>query len=111
MKTGKDMKLFAAYYPPASDNTQFGYLAYAKFCAVSEVTGGPVEEMNGIPVPAQLIYEQSRVIFAEGVQAALRRERYEYPENKLHPPAATVHGNHRQHGAEYGPKTCEVSLR
>ncbi len=70
MKTEIDEKLFAASYPPASNNTQFGYLAYAKFCAVSEVTGGPVEEMNGIPIPAQLIYERSRVGFVESVRAA-----------------------------------------
>lgn len=35
----------------------FAYLAYAKFCATSGVTGGPVEEINGIPVPAQLLEE------------------------------------------------------
>lgn len=37
------------------DGPSFSYLAYAKFCATSAVTGGPVEEMNGIPIPAQLV--------------------------------------------------------
>jgi hypothetical protein len=36
----------------------FEYLRYARFCAVSAVTGGPVEEMNGIPIPAQLVYDR-----------------------------------------------------
>jgi hypothetical protein len=36
------------------------YLMYARFCAVSGVTGGPVEEMNGIPIPAQLLWSEPK---------------------------------------------------
>ena len=70
MTTEKRQELLASLSKSALSNIQFGYLAYAKFCAVSEVTGGPVEEMNGIPVPAQLIYEQSRIGSAECARVA-----------------------------------------
>ncbi len=37
----------------------YQYLSYARYCAVSVVTGGPIEEMNGIPVPAGLLFEKT----------------------------------------------------
>jgi hypothetical protein len=39
----------------------YRYLSYTKYCAVSAVTDGPTEEMNGVPIPAELIFEKSQL--------------------------------------------------
>ena len=55
-------KMMLQESPPSESRSapSFAYLAYSRFCATSAVTGGPVEEMNGIPVPAQLLEENSQ---------------------------------------------------